>query len=103
MAIVHANEENFDALVGEGVVLVDFWASWCGPCRMMGNVLEELEGELPSVTIVKVNVDENPKLAERFNISAIPDLYFYKDGEVVSHSLGAVPADEIREKLDGIL
>lgn len=103
MAIVHATKENFDSLVEKGVCLVDFWAPWCGPCRMVGAALEELENELPDVTIVKVNVDEEGELAQRFEISAIPDLYYYKDGEAVNHCLGAAPADEIREELSKLL
>lgn len=103
MAIVHATKDTFDSLVAEGVCLVDFWAPWCGPCRMVGIALEELEDELPFVSIVKVNVDEEPELAERFDVNGIPDLYYYKDGKVVTHCPGSVPADEIREQLAKLL
>ncbi len=103
MAIIHATEENFDALVADGVVLVDFWATWCGPCKLLARELEELEDEMPFVNIVKVDIDQYPKLAERFHVSGIPDLFYYKDGQAVTHQLGAVPREEIKAKLAELL
>ncbi|MBR1779833.1 MAG: thioredoxin family protein [Oscillospiraceae bacterium] len=103
MATIHATEENFDALVAEGVVLVDFWAPWCGPCKLLARELEELEDELPFVNIVKVDVDQCPALAERFHVNGIPDLYFYQDGQVVTHGPGAIPYEEIREQIARML
>ena len=103
MATVYATEENFESLVAEGVVLVDFTATWCGPCKMLAKSLEEIEDELPFINIVKVDVDQCPKLAERFHVTGVPDLYYYKDGQVVSHGPGAVPDDEIKAQLAELL
>lgn len=83
MAIVHLTEENFDAVTGEGKSLVDFWATWCGPCRMQAPILEQLDGELGgSVKVCKVDIDEQPELARRFGVMSIPTLVAIKDGEV---------------------
>lgn len=103
MAIQYANEENYDELVCEGVVLVDFFGINCQPCKMLARVLEELDDELPFVNIVKVNTDECPNLSDRFNIHGIPDVYFYKNGEVVFHQAGMVDIDEIKDKLATLL
>lgn len=82
-------EATFQQQVGEGVALVDFWAPWCGPCRMVAPVLDELAAELgDGVTIAKVNVDENPVLAGRFRVSAIPLLVLLKDGQEVTRFVG---------------
>ena len=89
MAIKHATAENFDALVLESkdTVLVDFWADWCGPCRMLAPVLDEVADE---VNIVKVNVDENPELAMAFQVASIPTLVVFRDGKIVNKSIGVV-------------
>ena len=82
-------EATFQQQVGEGVALVDFWAPWCGPCRMVAPVLDELASELgEEVTIAKVNVDDNPVLAGRFRVSAIPLLVLLKDGQEVTRFVG---------------
>lgn len=89
MAIKHATAENFDSLVLESkdTVLVDFWADWCGPCRMLAPVLDEVADE---VNIVKVNVDENPELAMAFQVASIPTLVVFRDGKIVNKSIGVV-------------
>lgn len=83
-------QNNFDELVTNknGIALVDFWASWCGPCQMQAPVIEELAEELDDVTVGKVNVDEQPELAMRFDISSIPTLLLFKNGECVSTQVG---------------
>lgn len=87
--LVTLNESNFDASVAEGVTLVDFWAPWCGPCRMQTPVLEDLAGQVASaVRIAKVNVDEQPALAGRFQVSGIPLLVVLKDGREVQRMVG---------------
>ena len=87
MAIAHLNENNFDTETSQGTCLVDFWATWCGPCRMQAPVLEKLDAELQgSVKICKVDVDENPGLAQRFGVSSIPTLVVIRDGITLSSS-----------------
>jgi thioredoxin 1 len=98
----HLNERNYDeALVAaEGVLMVDFWAEWCGPCRAIGPVLEDLaRSSNGTVTLAKVNVDENPGLAARYGIRSIPTILFVKDGKVRDQVVGAVPRPQIQAKL----
>ena len=91
MAIVKANKDNFDAevLSAKETVLVDFYADWCGPCRMVAPILEEIASEHPEYKIVKVNVDDNQALAIRFGIMTIPSLFVFKGGQIASQSVGA--------------
>ena len=98
----HLDERNYDeALVAaEGVLMVDFWAEWCGPCRAIGPVLEDLaRSSNGTVTLAKVNVDENPGLAARYGIRSIPTILFVKDGKVRDQVVGAVPKPHIQAKL----
>lgn len=102
-ATLHLTEQNFDeALVATaGLLMVDFWAEWCGPCRAIAPVLDELvNSSAGRLTLAKVNVDENPGLAARYRIRSIPTLLFIKEGKVVDQVIGAVPKAHLQKKLD---
>lgn len=94
------NEKNFDEKVKNGVVLVDFYATWCGPCRMMVPILEDIQEEFDdSVEIFKVDVDENESLARKFGIMSIPTLYIFVDGEIKEKHIGLWNKDDLSEVL----
>lgn len=101
MSAITITKENFnhEVIESEKPVLLDFWASWCGPCRMVGPVIEEIADETPSIKVGKVNVDEQPELAGSFNVSSIPTLVVMKNGKVVNQMLGARPKDQILSML----
>jgi thioredoxin 1 len=103
--IVRVTDATFDGVVtSERPVVVDFWAPWCGPCRAIAPVLDEIAREFgDQVTIGKVNVDEHPLLAARFGVQAIPQLLFFKDGAEKDRIVGAVPKREIVKRLDALL
>lgn len=85
------NKEEFDAMINQGSILVDFYANWCGPCKMLSPVLEELSAEHPNVQFIKVNVDEEPELAQSYGVMSIPALFAVKDGEVKKSAVGFQP------------
>jgi thioredoxin 1 len=100
---IHLTEQNFDEALSQqkGLLIVDFWAEWCGPCRAIAPVLEDLTRESAGkVTLAKVNVDDNPGLAARYGIRSIPTILFVKQGKVADQVIGAVPKGKIKEKLD---
>ncbi len=102
MSVVQTTGENFEneVLKSEGLVLVDFWASWCGPCRMLGPILEELEKEMgEKVKVCKVNVDEEGGLAQQYGIMSIPAVFLFKGGEVVETMIGLQPKESFEEVL----
>jgi len=98
MAIVNATDQNFSTETSQGLVLVDFWAPWCGPCKMIAPVLEELDSEMSdTVKIAKVDVDENPETAGNFGVMSIPTLILLKDGEIVEKTVGFQPKEALAE------
>jgi thioredoxin 1 len=105
--ILHAGDQDFDAIIAAepGVTLVDFWAEWCGPCRMMGPILDEvaIEQEERGVRVVKVNTDMSPETAQRFNIRSLPTLMFFKDGEPEFEMVGLVPKPVLEREIDGLV
>jgi len=104
-SIIELTSDNFETEVKGATVpvLVDFWAEWCGPCKMLSPVLDELAEEKGgSVKIAKVNIDENRDLAVEYNVTSIPMLLFFKDGEMKEQQVGIIPKDLIGKKLDAL-
>ena len=100
MSTIKITDQNFEETIKEGITLVDFWAEWCGPCKMLGPILEEVADELPNVKIAKLNVDENPIMSQKFGIRSIPTMITFKDGELVDNITGALPKQLIINKLN---
>lgn len=96
------NSANFNEVTSKGIVLVDFFANWCGPCKMLSPVLEEAAKEMNQVTFVKVDVDQEPGLAGKYGIQAIPHMVIFKDGKAVDQITGFVGKDVIIEKLNNL-
>ncbi|MCX8196753.1 MAG: thioredoxin [Candidatus Micrarchaeota archaeon] len=101
--MITLTEENFEREVKGKTVLVDFWAPWCGPCRMVAPILEELAAEMKDVKFGKVNVDEQPELAEKFGISSIPTLVLFKEGKIVANRVGAASKETLKSWIQASL
>lgn len=101
MSVITITKENFDQQVLQSTkpVLLDFWASWCGPCRMLSPVVDEIAQENDAIAVGKVNVDEQPELASQFGVMSIPTLMVFKDGKAVNTSVGVVPKAKILSML----
>ena len=92
MAVIHLTSDNFDAEIAEGLVMLDFWATWCGPCQMLAPVLEEIAAE---VKVAKIDVDKNPELAMAFGVENIPTVLAFRDGQIVGKSIGLVGKESL--------
>ena len=101
MSAIVITKDNFEQEVLNSAkpVLLDFWASWCGPCRMVSPIVDEIAAEHPEIKVGKVNVDEESELAEKFQVMSIPSLFVIKNGEVTNKSVGAVPKNQILDLL----
>ena len=104
MAKIATNTSFNELLQSEKLVIVDFWATWCGPCRMLSPLLDEVEAEMEDkVEVVKVNVDDADEIAMRFRIMSIPTLLFFKNGQMVDRSVGAMPKSALVDKINANL
>lgn len=101
MSVIHIDRNNFqsEVLNSDRPVLLDFWAPWCGPCRMVGPILDEIAGERSDVKVAKVNVDEQPELAGQFGVMSIPTLVVMRNGKIVRQAMGARPKAQILSML----
>ena len=95
MAVIYATATDFQATVAKGTVLLDFYADWCAPCRMLGPVLEQIANENPEIKVVKVNVDENPELSSNFGVRGIPALFVLKEGKTIDQKAGFMPKEAL--------
>ncbi|MBE6984846.1 MAG: thioredoxin [Ruminococcaceae bacterium] len=102
MAILKVTNENFESVKNsEKTVLLDFYADWCGPCRMVSPLVDEIAEENPQYLVAKINIDDDPELAQRFGVVSIPTLVVMKNGEVINQSVGARPKAQILAMLEG--
>ena len=101
MGVLHVTQENFEAeIMGSDVpVLVDFWAPWCGPCKMLGPIVEEIATEADGFKVAKVNVDDEPGLARKFSIQSIPTLIVFENGEIKTNHIGMATKEQVLELL----
>lgn len=105
MALKHFDEASFnEALKQEGLLVVDFWAEWCGPCKMLGPVIEQLASAFEGKAVVgKVNVDDEPELAQQYGVMSIPTVMFFKDGELIDKKIGVMPPQEFVKVIEANL
>ncbi len=105
MAILNVTDESFEAdvLNNDKPVLLDFWAEWCGPCKMIGPTLEQIAGERDDIVIAKMNIDDNPEVPTRFGVRSIPTLIIVKGGEVIATTMGAKPKSQMDAWINSVI
>ena len=106
MSIVHVSDESFDAdvLKGDGAILVDFWAEWCGPCKMIAPALEDIAKEMDGrVTVAKMNIDDNPLTPQKYGVRGIPTLMLFKEGQVAATKVGALAKTQLQEWVESVV
>ena len=99
MALKHANDENFAGMIGNGITLVDFWAVWCGPCRMLSPIIDELASEITDYKFYKLDVDNSTEVTKKYGIMSIPTLLIFEDGNLKEKVVGFISKDELTDKL----
>ena len=97
MSVLNVNSKNFNEEIKEGIVLVDFFANWCGPCKMLSPIVDQVSNEFSNVKFLKLNVDESSDIAGNYNIMSIPALLLFKDGVLISKSVGFISAEELKD------
>lgn len=100
--ILHLKDENFDSEIKDGVVIVDFYASWCGPCKMLSPVLEEIANERGENKVIKVDVDKHEELARRYGIMSVPQIFIFKAGILKKQLVGFMPKSKILDEINNI-
>lgn len=105
MAVLTTNKDNFqkDVINDKGVIIVDFYAEWCGPCKLTGPIIDELANEMKNVKFVKVNVDENPDLASQYSVFSIPTFFIFKEGQVVNQFVGAMGKEGFLQEINKVV
>ena len=103
MDLKELSTANFDEEIKEGITLVDFWAPWCGPCRLITPSIEALAEEMPDVSFTKLNVDKSRQIAIKYNVMSIPTIIIFKDGEVKDTTIGVIPKDAIKGKIKAVM
>ena len=106
MSTIHVSDDSFesDVLKGDGAILVDFWAEWCGPCKIIAPALEEIAKEMDGrVTVAKMNIDENPLTPQKYGVRGIPTLMVFRDGQVAATKVGAMAKNQLQDWVESVL